>query len=170
MVLAAAGLRAKRGDFDMAARDIASVFEARDSLRINPALGRAIAEFVEAGGSPDAVAPIAAAFAQDTPRSREAHLWHTRYLRFTGQHKAALMVHDRFMGEDEFSAHAYFERGQVRELMGKHALARSAYKRAIALNPNLPRAARALRDLSVKHPVWALKTRVMDKLLGQRRG
>ena len=164
VVLAAAGLRAKRGDFDLAARDIMGVFGGRNGGRINPALGQAIAEFCEAGGKPEAVAPVADAFAIETPRTREAHLWHARYLRFTGQYQAALAVHDRFMGKDEFSAHAYFERGQVCELLGDYAAARDAYVAAAGLNPNLPRAARALKNLNVKHPVWALKTRMMDRL------
>lgn len=169
VVLAAAGMRAKRGNFDMAAADIVGVFARRGGAGINPALGQAIAEFCEAGGAPEAVAPVADAFAQDTPRTRESHLWYARYLRFTRQYQAALPVHDQFMQSGEFAAHAYFERGKVCELMGNFTAARTAYIAATALNPNLPRAAIALRNMTARHPVWALGMRVKSLLSGQRR-
>ncbi len=139
-----AGAIAEAGRFDRAAAMIRAVVAEKPTAAVSVAVIRALAQYAEQGGSPNAVADLIAPYASDRPRSREIQLLYARFLRHTRQFDQAIRAHESFMKGGPFSAQGFFERGLIFEELGQPVQAEANYRAALAEAPDFRRAAQQL--------------------------
>lgn len=113
-------------------------------------LARAIAEFTRYGGDPLAICCAVSMFASERPRSRQAQLWYSRYLRYHGDYDRAFLAHEHFLNDGMFAAHAYIERGIIFENMKLLVASRDSFSKARELAPEFVRSQDCLARVEKK--------------------
>lgn len=113
---------------------------------------RALVDYARHGGGCDAVADLIAPYASDRPRSREAQLLYSRFLRHAGRFGQAFQAHESFMKGGPFSAQGFLERGLIFEELDLPFQAEDSYRAALAEAPDFRRAAQHLAKLERRKP------------------
>jgi uncharacterized protein (TIGR02996 family) len=145
-----AGLLAGEGEHAEAAELIRAVVAESPDEAVGVPVARALVRYAESGGSYESVADLAATFASDAPRPREAQLLYSRFLRHTRRFDDAFRAHESFMKGGPFSAQGFFERGLIFELLDLPYMARTSYRQALVEEKNFHRAAQRLKQIETR--------------------
>jgi len=143
-----AGALAEEGQHAEAAELIRAAVARNPGAAARVPVIRALAQYAEAGGSPDAVADLIARHATAAPARGAAALY--RFLRHSRRVDEAFRAHDTFMQGGPFSAQGFFERGLIFEALDLPYMAETSYRRALAEDKGFHRAKRRLHLIEAR--------------------